>query len=60
MEPVIAMISGKAVKPEWLDIQQWLKNDKFINLVMNFDKDQITPKVKKFIKTNYLEKNFDI
>jgi hypothetical protein len=56
MEPVIAMISDKPKKYEWTDIKVWLKKDNFISLVMNFDKDSISPSVKAFIKKNYLDK----
>lgn len=55
---MIALISNsdKPVKVDWTEIRQWLRKDNFISLVMNFDKDMIKPKVKKFIKTNYLDK----
>ena len=33
-----------------------MRKDNFISTVMNFDKDQIRPPVKRFIKTNYLDK----
>ena len=56
LEPVIALISDKPVKAEWAEIKQWLRKDTFIREIMNFDKDKIKPKVKKFIKTNYLDK----
>ena len=57
LEPVIAMISGKAAKAEWNEIKTvWLRKDNFITLVMNFDKDMIKPNVKQFIKKNYLDK----
>lgn len=56
LEPVIALISNKPVKTEWPEIRQWLRKDNFIKLVMDFDKDQISSRVKKFIQTNYLDK----
>lgn len=62
LEPVIALISGQPVKHEWNDIKAWLRKDNFKELVMGFNKDNINPKVKAFIKKNYLEKKeeFDI
>ncbi len=62
LEPVIIMISDKTGKLEWADVKQWLRKDNFIALVKNFDKDSIRPAIKKFIRTNYLDKKeeFDI
>jgi len=56
MEPVISLISMTPKKTEWNEIKQWLRKDNFISSIMNFDKDTITPSVKKFIKANYLDK----
>lgn len=56
LEPVIALISGTPKKIEWNEIKEWLRKDNFISTIMNFDKDTITPQVKRFIKTNYLDK----
>lgn len=56
LEPVINMISDTAKKVEWNDVKQWLRKDNFISLVKNFDKDNIRPQIKKFIRSNYLDK----
>jgi dynein heavy chain 1, cytosolic len=61
LEPVIALLSRKAEKPDWKDIKAWLKRDDFIKSVMNFDKNDIGPQVKNFVMKGYLkdEKTFD-
>ena len=56
LEPVISMISDTPKKVEWNDIKQWLRKDNFIQSVKNFDKDNINPKIKKYIRANYLDK----
>jgi dynein heavy chain 1 len=56
LEPVVALISNTPKKLEWAEIKQWLKKDNFIRMVMDFDKDLIQSKVKKFIQANYLDK----
>lgn len=56
LEPVIAMITNRATKAEWAEIKEYLRKDNFISLVMEFKKEQLLPKVKNFIKTNYLDK----
>jgi len=61
LEPVIALLSRTAAKPEWKDIKVWLKKDDFIKSVMNFDKNDISPPVKTFVMKTYLkdDKTFD-
>mmetsp|Transcript_10643 Transcript_10643/g.10717 ORF Transcript_10643/g.10717 Transcript_10643/m.10717 type:complete len:502 (-) Transcript_10643:3279-4784(-) len=62
LEPVISLITGKAKKADWNEIKAEVKKDSFIQIVMNFDKDQIKPSTRKFIQENYLDKKeeFDI
>jgi dynein heavy chain 1 len=54
LEPVIALITKTAAKPEWKDVKAWLRRDDFIRSIMNFDKDDISPAVKVFLMNNYL------
>ena len=56
LEPVVALVSGNPKKPEWAEIKEWLRKPTFIQTIMSFDKDSIQPNIKKFIKTNYLDK----
>lgn len=49
LEPVVAMISNVPKKAEWTEIRIWLKKDTFIKSILNFDKDAMSPAVKKFI-----------
>ena len=55
LEPVIALITGKAAKPEWKDVKQWLRKDDFIRSVTRFDKNDISSSVKAFITDTYLK-----
>jgi dynein heavy chain 1 len=61
LEPVIALITKSATKPDWKDVKGWLRKDDFIRSIMNFDKNDIPPNVKMFINKNYLHDtaNFD-
>lgn len=62
LEPVVCLLSKKAEKPEWMTIKsEWLKKPNFVKLIMDFDKDDITPKIKKYVMENYLndETKFD-
>lgn len=62
LEPVVCLLSRKAQKPDWAVVKKdWLKNPQFVNMIMNFDKDDIAPNVKSYIMNNYLkdEKLFD-
>ncbi len=43
LEPVIALVSGIPKKPEWNEIKEWLRKATFIQTVMQFDKDSISP-----------------
>lgn len=54
LEPVIALITKTAAKPEWKDVRIWLRRDDFIKSIMNFDKNDISPAVKVFLMNNYL------
>jgi len=56
IEAVVTLISNQAKKPDWNECKQYIKNDKFIQNVMNFDKDSVHPSVKKHIVNNYLNK----
>ena len=56
LEPVVALITGTAKKPEWNEIRERLRQQNFINLVMQFDKNNIKNSTKEFIKKNYLDK----
>lgn len=56
LEPVVAMISNVAKKAEWAEIRLWLRKDTFIPSILHFDKDAMSPAVKKFIQVNYLQK----
>jgi len=49
LEPVIALIKNQPVKMEWKDIRKEVGADGFVTQIINFDKDQILPNVKKFI-----------
>lgn len=61
LEPVIALITRKAAKPEWKEIKTWLRREDFIRSIMHFDKNDIPSGVKAFIMGSYLqdEKTFD-
>lgn len=61
LEPVISLITKKPKQFAWADIKTELKDNAFISKVVNFDRDDIPPKVKDFIKLNYLkdEASFD-
>jgi len=61
LEPVIALITRKAAKPEWKEIKTWLRREDFIRSIMHFDKNDIPSGVKGFIMGSYLqdEKTFD-
>ena len=50
------MISNVAKKAEWAEIRLWLRKDTFIPSILHFDKDAMSPAVKKFIQVNYLQK----
>ena len=54
LEPVIALITRTPAKPEWADVKAWLRREDFIRSIMQFDKDDIAPKVKTFLQANYL------
>lgn len=62
LEPVVALISDRAVKCEWTEIKEWLRKDDFIQRVMNYNINTLSPKVKAFIRKNYLDNKaeFDI
>lgn len=61
MEPVIALIKNKAVKPEWKDIQAEVKKESFKQTVLEFNKDGISAKCKEFVQKNYINTpEFDI
>lgn len=62
LEPVVCLLSKKPEKPNWVDVKKnWLRNPNFVSMIMNFDKDDISPNCKTFIMNNYLkdEKKFD-
>lgn len=40
---------------DWKDIKSELRKDTFIKNIMSFDKNDITPEVKKFVMTKYLK-----
>lgn len=43
LEPVVAMISGVPKKAEWAEVKEWLRKPNFIQQVLTFDKESITP-----------------
>ena len=55
LEPVIALITRKAAKPEWKEIKTWLRREDFIRSIMYFDKNDIPGPVKAFIMNSYLQ-----
>ena len=55
LEPVVALLRKVPKKIDWKDIRAELKTTDFVQRVINFDKDDIPPKVKDFISKEYLE-----
>uniref|UniRef100_A0A0G4FLJ2 Dynein heavy chain, cytoplasmic n=1 Tax=Chromera velia CCMP2878 TaxID=1169474 RepID=A0A0G4FLJ2_9ALVE len=56
LEPVIVMLSGsKGEAVSWQDCLKALKNQNFINDVLNFDSDTITSAQKQRIEKDYLQ-----
>jgi dynein heavy chain 1 len=62
IEAVCILIFGLSSKPEWKECRSYLKETNFIATVMNFDKDSVLNRTKKFIRQKYLDdsKNWDI
>jgi hypothetical protein len=46
LEPVICLITKNPVKTDWKEIREQLRKPDFIKNIMNFEKNDITPKVK--------------
>jgi len=46
LEPVIALVSKRAERPEWKEVRQWLRREDFVRSVVNFDKNDIPNNVK--------------
>lgn len=61
LEPVVALLTKQAAKPDWKEIRAALRREDFIRSIMNFDKNDIPTNVKVFIMNGYLrdEKTFD-
>lgn len=63
LEPVVILLSKRPKKPDWQEIKtNWLKKPDFTKLILDFDKNDIPPTVKKFLMESYLkdEKTFDV
>jgi dynein heavy chain 1 len=55
LEPVMCLMTRNPVVMDWKDIKSELRKDTFIKNIMAFDKNDITPEVKKFVMTKYLK-----
>ena len=59
LEPVIALILQMTTIPDWKSIQAELKKPTFKSSVLEFNKDRISAKCKKFIFETYLKNEAD-
>jgi dynein heavy chain 1 len=55
VEAVCILILGLSAKPDWKECRGYIAKTDFIPTVLNFDKDSVSEKTKKFINTNYLQ-----
>ena len=50
----ICPVSTEDISSGRADVKAWLRREDFIRSIMQFDKDDIAPKVKTFLQANYL------
>ena len=62
LEPVCILMRGSTKLLDWKEIKAEINRDDFIRDITNFDKDQISPGIKKFILEKYIndEATFDV
>lgn len=51
LEPVIALITRRAAKPEWKEIKTWLRREDFVRSIVHFEKNAIPAAVQTFVRT---------
>lgn len=55
VEAVCVLIYGLGAKPTWKDCRSYITKTDFIPTILNFNKDDVTEKTKKYIKKEYLD-----
>ena len=57
VEATCVLVFGLSTKPEWKECKQYVAKTNFIPTILNFNKDEVTEKTKKFINKEYLAKD---